>query len=207
MHWLITDRGDQDVRRLIDGETTGTAPHYSRQSPGHPQYTRNGDSTVFVTADLRAAWISFRPTPGKATRSDGLEAWECALFRNEGALLSSTLIIEAVALTDALWGVRPSDGMITFIKPEAVRSSHLKRRGEPFARPPGYCYRMAGWFAPPCKRPKCADKPEHEAHSGDGKPLLRAPDATEIADWHLWRFKNDRGGRLRQRLEQLPGFA
>lgn len=105
--WLITDKGDQNVRRLIDGETTGEPPHYSRQSPGNLQYARNGENLVFVTADLLAAWITFRPREGKAKRMDGLDAWECTCFCNRGPVRASLLVREATALTWALWGRPP----------------------------------------------------------------------------------------------------
>lgn len=63
MNWLITDKGDQDVRLLAD-------EHYTRQTPGALSFTRNGQNLVFVTPDLLAGWVTFRPTPGKAQRQD-----------------------------------------------------------------------------------------------------------------------------------------
>lgn len=103
-HWLITDKGDPDARALVDGEVTTGIPHYSRQSPGSRLFTRNGQNLVFITEDKLAVWVTFRPTPGKATRSDKLDAWECALFRNDGPYKSSVLIREAVLLSCAIWG-------------------------------------------------------------------------------------------------------
>lgn len=176
-HWLITDKGDPDARRLVDGETTGSLPHYSRQSPGSRLFTRNGQNLVFITDDLLAVWVTFRPTPGKAHRSDGLDARECALFRNEGPTKSSELIREAVELSIALWGVIPHDGMITFIKPECVGKGNLFHVA-------GYCYRRAGW--------------KRWGSSSDGKPRLRAPLPKMIRSRIEWRWKGDRGGKLRQ---------
>src|SRR5260370_23337652 len=106
--WLITDKGDQDCRLLADA-------HYTRQSPGSPKFLRNGQNLVFVTRDKKAVWVTFRPTLGKAVRMDGLDAWECALFRNEGPYLSSELIREAVHLSMSLWGEQPKDGFITSV--------------------------------------------------------------------------------------------
>lgn len=73
MRWLITDKGDPDARRLVDGELDdlNNVPHYSRQTVGARQFTRNGQNLVFLTADARAVWVTFRPTPGKAVRQDG----------------------------------------------------------------------------------------------------------------------------------------
>lgn len=201
-YWQITDKGDPDARRLVDGDLPdlGGRPHYSRVTPGAQLFTRNGQNLVFITADLRAVWVTFRPTPGKATRSDGLDAWECALFRNEGPNLSSALIVEASELSVAIWGQVPRDGLITYVKPEAVRSGNLRRRGKPFSRPPGYCYLKAGWYVPLCVREKCEQRP-HGAHASDGKPLLQAP-PIRLRHWTEWSFHRDRGGALRRHLTE-----
>jgi hypothetical protein len=167
--WEITDKGDQDCRRLADA-------HYSRQTPGAPSFTRNGQNLVFVTPDLLAVWVTFRPTPGKATRPDKLDAWENALFRNTGPIQSSKLIREAVLLSCALWGPLPKDGFITFIKPDAVQSE-LK----------GYCYRRAGW--------------RHVGQSSDGKPRFRAPRPKTWPHWTEWQWHGNRGGKMRREFE------
>lgn len=167
--WEITDKGDQDARILADY-------HYSRQTPGATMFTRNGQNLVFITEDLLATWVTFRPTPGKATRQDGLDAWECALFRNVGPHLSSRLIREAVSLSLSIWGPAPPDGIITYVKEDAVQTD-LK----------GYCYRRAGW--------------RRVGYSSDGKPMFRAPRADFIEDLESWCFHEDRGGKLRIAIE------
>ena len=176
MRWLITDKGDPDARRLVDGEFTNGIPHYSRQTPGARMFTRNGQNLVFITPDALAVWVTFRPTPGKAVRSDKLEAWECALFRNEGPYLSSELIREAVELSWSLWGIPPKDGIITFVKPSAVQSQI-----------PGYCYKRAGW--------------RRVGYSSDGKPRFKSPRPKIVRHWTEWGFKDTRGGKLRLQLE------
>jgi hypothetical protein len=179
--WLITDKGDPDARMLVDGESIEAAPHYSRQTPGARMFTRNGQNLVFITADARAVWVTFRPTPGKAKRQDGLDAWECALFRNETKkprLLSSDLIREAVELSRVLWGPFPADGFITFIKPSAVRPK----------KDVGYCYLKAGW--------------EEWGTASDGKPRFRAPLTDVPRPAEAWKWKGDRGGKLRREFEE-----
>lgn len=174
--WLITDRGDEDVRRIIDGVGFNGVPHYSRQTPGDRRFTRNGQNLIFVTADARAAWITFRPTEGKAERQDKLQAWECALFRNEGPHLSSRLIREAALLTFAIWGPPPRDGLITFVRADRVRSTN-----------PGCCYLKAGW--------------ERDGVSSKGYLRFRAPVVVPPA-LSLWSWKGARGGKLRRELEE-----
>jgi hypothetical protein len=193
-HGLITDKGDPDALALVDGVSFGGKPHYSRQTPGARSFTRNGQNLVFVTRDARATWVTFRPTPGKAERKDGLDAWECALFRNEGGILSSKLIREAVDLSIALWGPWPCDGFITYVKPECVKT------GRP-GGVVGYCYKRAGW-----KRVKRADGTY--ATSSDGKPMFRAPlprrnyyELSLARQAGEWEWKEGRGGRLREFFE------
>jgi hypothetical protein len=159
-HWLITDKGDQDCRKLADN-------HYSRQTPGSFLFTRNGQNLVFTDEANSAVWVTFRPTPGKAVRKDKLNAWECALFRNTGNILSSILIREACELTVALWGHFPPDGLITFILQWAVKSPNK-----------GCCYKKAGWIK--------------NGYSSDGKLRLVAPSSFgPIPNWKDWKWKGD----------------
>lgn len=55
----------------------------------------------------------------------------CSVFRNEGQLLSSTLILEAEELAIARW--QPSR-FFTYVWDSKVESVN-----------PGYCFKMAGW--------------------------------------------------------------
>ena len=55
----------------------------------------------------------------------------CAVFRNEGNLLSSILIKEAVALTQRRW---PNERLYTYVNPKKIKSTN-----------PGYCFQKAGW--------------------------------------------------------------
>lgn len=167
--------------RLVDGAwpDLGT-PHYSRQSPGTRQFTRNGQNLVFITPDERAVWVTFRPAAGKAVRTDGLDAWECTLFRNEGPHRSSVLIREAVELSIALWGPLPTHGLITYIKSNAVRT------GQCPSGIVGYCYRRAGW--------------RRVGAAKDGKPMFRAPKPQHVRHWSEWAWHGARGGKLRRAI-------
>ena len=147
--WKPTHKGDVRCRKLAD-------LHYTRQTPGHPMWTRPGYNYVlyFANEHGEAAWCWWRPkwehgTPG-TQRKDGLQCLECTLFANkrwsEEAVLSSALVQDAVS---ALW------------LPKARRDLHLqnphklllitgvdskqtaKRRAR--ASLPGKCYREAGW--------------------------------------------------------------
>lgn len=123
--------------------------HYSRQTPGHPLFTRPGYNQVLYYKDPKgeAAWVWFRPkweSGIKGTqRKDKLLSIECTLFRNETSAKSSELILEACfALQswehaiDVAW----PDGAITGIKSSATT------RGRSKSSLPGQCYRVAGWI-------------------------------------------------------------
>lgn len=122
--------------------------HYSRQTPGHPSFTRPGFNQVLRCSGPKgmAVWVWFRPKWESGivgtTRKDGLFAIECTLFRNESGLLSSELIKDAcLALKhwERAQDVEWPDGAITGIRENATAD----RRGK--ANLPGHCYRMAGW--------------------------------------------------------------
>lgn len=120
--WIVTNKGDQVCRQLADR-------HYTRQKIGSPQFCRPGKNLVLRTEDGDAVWVTW-----SGIRDDGVDAWECTLFRNESELLSSDLIREAVEKTIELWGEPPKDGIITYVDQAKVRSVN-----------PGFCYLAAGW--------------------------------------------------------------
>lgn len=120
----MRDRGDRAARALADR-------HYSRRTLGAVTVGPPGRVLVLVTPCERAAWVTHWPD----FALDGLDAWRCSLFRNEGAGLSSALIRDAMAATGQLWCGRPTDGWVTWVDRTAVRSSN-----------PGWCFLRAGWW-------------------------------------------------------------
>jgi hypothetical protein len=124
--WQVRSRSDPAARALADR-------HYSRKTPGAPWVGPPGRVLVLVTPCERAAWVTHWPYPHLAL--DGLDAWRCSLFRNEAtALLSSALIVAAMATTAAVWAAGPRDGWLTWVDPAKVASAN-----------PGYCFHRAGW--------------------------------------------------------------
>ena len=55
----------------------------------------------------------------------------CSVFRNEGPILSSTLVEEAMGLA---WDKWPGKRLFTYVWDERVASTN-----------PGYCFKKAGW--------------------------------------------------------------
>lgn len=125
------DVGPWCVRNCSDPAVLGLArEHYSRQHPDSLKIGPPGRHLVLVTPCQRAVWDShWTDFP-----DDGLRAWRCSMFRNEGAGLSSDLILSAMAFTVERWGHAP-DGWVTWVDPAEVQSSN-----------PGYCFLRAGWW-------------------------------------------------------------
>lgn len=121
--WEVRRRSDVSANTLANR-------HYSRRRPSD-RVAGPGQALVLVTPCQRAVWVTTYPQ----FNSDGLDAWRCSIFRNEGGGLSSTLIVAAMAITAELWGERPSDGWGTYVDTRKVRSPH-----------PGYCFKAAGWW-------------------------------------------------------------
>lgn len=125
-YWIQSNRADPQVVPLADR-------HYNRQKIGAPQFAPPGRCLVFKTPELDAFWITSWPF-AQYVKHAWAGAWVCSAFRNEGQVLSSLLITEAVARTRGIYDV-PELGMITFVDPTKTRRK----------RDPGRCYRRAGF--------------------------------------------------------------
>jgi hypothetical protein len=133
VRWRLTGRFDRRAAALADR-------HYSRQTPGSPQFVPSGRALVLVTEGYGAVWAT-----NWQVSHDGIAfqihdwplAWICSIFRNERPDLhrSSELVREAVAATVALWGLPPAQGFVTFVDADKVRPK----------RDPGRCFLRAGF--------------------------------------------------------------
>ncbi len=116
-----------------DGNPIGLAlyeRHYSayRYADGRTRrlFVGPGEKTVLLSPCGKAlfVWRKFRSL-------DHQEGVNCAVFRNEGAGLSSWLILEAMRIAWARW---PGQRLYTYVNPRRIRSSS-----------PGFCFLKAGW--------------------------------------------------------------
>jgi hypothetical protein len=99
----------------------------------HNAYYRNrhlfcgpGNKMVLMTDDCMALFV-WRQFINKS----GQRGINCAVFHNEGPILSSDLIREA---DDLAWGKWQDERLYTYVNSKSIRSSN-----------PGYCFKMAGW--------------------------------------------------------------
>jgi len=121
--WAPTTKGDPDARAMY-------FRHYSSQKrPAHAdpvQFVGPGECLVLIRNDAVFVW---RLAIDDCPLGDGVN---CAIFRNEGAVLSSDLIREADEHADRRW---PSERRhYTYINPKKIRSTN-----------PGFCFLAAGW--------------------------------------------------------------
>jgi hypothetical protein len=129
MIWWLSNRACPDAVRLADR-------HYNRQKVGARQFVPPGRCMVLYTD--KAYWVTSWPF-AEYVKHAWAGGWICSAFRNEGAGLSSELIRQAVAATQAFFGAPPDLGMVTFIDPNKVRDG--KRSGRQLGR----CYIKAGF--------------------------------------------------------------
>jgi hypothetical protein len=127
MIWRFSHRFDRRALPLADR-------HYNRQKIGSPQFVQPGRCVVLLTPDADALWVSSYPF-AEYVKHAWAGAWINSCFRNESPMLSSGLILEAIAATRGIWGDPPPLGMITFIDTTKVRKK----------RDFGRCYRKAGF--------------------------------------------------------------
>ena len=81
---------------------------------------------VLLTPDARALFVWRR-----FISKDHQDGVNCAAFRNEGAGLSSALILEAMCLAWRRW---PGEGLYTYVDAKKIRNSN-----------PGCSFLKAGW--------------------------------------------------------------
>ena len=125
-YWKLSHRADPEARKIADR-------HYNRQKPGTPQFVPPGRCLVLKRKD--AFWVTSWPF-AEYVKHAWPGAFICSAFRNEGRVLSSLLIREAVACTRWKYPDLPEEGMITFINSDKVRKK----------RDPGRCFLRAGFL-------------------------------------------------------------
>lgn len=122
--WIPILDGDDEARRFFDR-------HYSRRfyADGRKPklFVGPGEKFVLVTPCRRALFV-WRKEKFNLAGQTGIN---CAVFRNEGAGLSSYLINAADELADARW---PGERHYTYVNSERIDSTN-----------PGYCFIRAGW--------------------------------------------------------------
>ena len=128
MNWYKSHRADSRASVLADR-------HYNRQKKGAAQFVPPGRCLVLLTAKADAVWTTSWPF-AQYVKHAWAGAWVNSLFRNEGDILSSELINQAVSATLAEWKRPPEQGMITFISTKHVRKK----------RDWGRCFRKAGFI-------------------------------------------------------------
>lgn len=115
--------GDDRARSIFDR-------HYSRKRYADGRrpllFVGPGEKMVLLTAACDALFVWRKFLSG-----DGQQGINCAVFRNEGPLLSSFLIEEACRLAWQRW---PGERLYTYVNPRKVQSSN-----------PGYCFLVTGF--------------------------------------------------------------
>lgn len=121
--WIEVKDGNATARSIFDR-------HYSRyfyKDGRKPKlFVGPGEKMVLLTRCARALFVWRKFISG-----DGQQGVNCAVFRNEGAGLSSELIRLADAKADERW---PGERHYTYVAAGKVASAN-----------PGFCFIKAGW--------------------------------------------------------------
>ena len=127
-HWFVTTDRDWDAISLYKRHYSVRHYRDGRANLRAKGFLGPGEKMVLITAmtDALFCWIY-----SKLRHKNGQTGIYCPIFRNEGFVLSSVLIKEAVELAQKRW---PGKRMFTYINSKKIRSSN-----------PGYCFMKAGW--------------------------------------------------------------
>lgn len=118
------------VRDGNAGALTLFKRHYSRRKSRddirNPKMVGPGEYIMLMTEDGLAMFV-WR----KFIDDSGQQGINCAVFRNEGPLLSSNLILSAEEFALEKWG---ESRAYTYVDPKKIKSTN-----------PGYCFKVSGW--------------------------------------------------------------
>lgn len=122
-HWIHAKDGDMRALALFKRHYS-----YRKYKDGREPklFCGPGQKMVLLTLNCDALFV-WR----KFISMDNQEGVNCAVFRNESAILASDLIREACELAWRRW---PGQRLYTYVNPKKVASKN-----------PGYCFKMAGW--------------------------------------------------------------
>lgn len=124
-HWQQVRDGDPRAVDLYRRHYSCDHPDRKLWGGNYARFAGQGRPLVLLSVDARALFVWRK----ERYRLDGEEGVNCAVFRNEGGVLSSLLIREAMALAWHWW---PGERLFTFVNPRAVGGD-------------GKCFKAAGW--------------------------------------------------------------
>lgn len=124
-HWCETKDADPVALNIFKRHYSSYNKHRDGQT--RMKFIGPGEYLLLISHDGDAifAWRKFISMDN---RQQGVN---CSIFRNEGKVLSSVLIQEAMNLAWRRW---PGERLYTYVNPRKVVS-----------RNPGYCFKCAGW--------------------------------------------------------------
>ena len=126
-HWIGIHDADPRANALYKR-------HYSNRKKENRKSTTAfggiGPKMVLLTIDGTALFV-WRPQSKYFAEWVGEDGITCTIFRNEGQIKSSELILEAEELAWARW---PGQRLFTYVWDAKVKSVN-----------PGYCFKKAGW--------------------------------------------------------------
>lgn len=119
---VVTHQYDAECAQLADR-------HYSRKTVGSRLFMPSGRKLIIrdCAGLVVFGWLWCED----GYRLDEQTGYNCTIFRNESARLSSEVILECEEMAFSHWG---RARVYTYVNPSKVRSPN-----------PGYCFKKAGW--------------------------------------------------------------
>lgn len=157
-YWFLAIDGDAHCREIFHRHYSWR-PYADGRDP--KLFVGPGEKCVLITesGDALFVWKKF-------ISGDGQQGINCAVFRNESAVLSSTLILDAETVASKRW---PGERFFTYVNGKRIRSTN-----------PGACFKAAGWSVCGKTRWKGLTILEKSNEWEEPCPACPTPDACEV---------------------------
>lgn len=124
-HWEVVN-GANDWARSLCRRHYSYRPHKDGRDP--KKFTGPGETIILLSWDGTALFVWRKFISNDKCFGHGIN---CAVFRNEGTIKSSELILEAEDYAYRRW---PGERLYTYVNPRKILSVN-----------PGFCFKAAGW--------------------------------------------------------------
>lgn len=130
LYWVMINDGNETAFAIFQRHYTyrkGRKRDQNKNGKNGKRMAGPGETIVLIGKDHKALFIWKK----QKYSQDNQTGINCCVFRNEGNMLSSEIILQAEQIAWQKW---PGERLFTYVNPGKIKSQN-----------PGYCFKQAGW--------------------------------------------------------------